>query len=700
MTLDIYPAIDQYGYSDMVLRVTDLHGCYNKEDFRVIVGNIWEGDALLLGSRWNEVENWSSNQVPTSTIEAIIPTSPIGGNFPIIDYSGAECEDLVIEPNAYVTVNDTRSLHIYGDLYIQSSSLGTGSFLDLNSAGFIQIRIDGSKYIDRYVFNDAWHYLSSPLNGVSNKVLTESVCGAYNPNVIQYNEAYIGLDWMVGWEWPFYTPNTDPLVRGKGYGYYTFSGICTDNVRFTGGTLNTGNYSVLVSNQDDTFFPTAAGPHRGWNLIGNPYPSGLDANDFLTANSSVIDGTAYFWDEVGGTGFNAEGSDYAAWNITLGGTTGTGAGAVVPDKYISSGQAFFVHRSVTDVAGSNVNFTNSMREAENSYFYKKENPVKNEVSKIKLSIENSLHMYNEIVVGMIEDATDGRDTKYDGYKIEGNPQLAFYSKIGNENFMFQGIPIVGEDEAKSVQLGMHAGVEGNYTIRPVLIEYIPESIGVYLEDTYLDKMIDLRKSASYSFSIESAGRYDDRFVLHFNMNHTPAVINPIEDRVIYAETYSEFEIPGNTFGDVDEGDELTYSASFQNGEILPEWIDFVKDGLKFRALPDINHIGDYMIRVSATDSRGASVSDDFKLSVIVASGISEAARSIKIYPNPTTGRFFIHVNTKDLYTYSVRDITGKKLIENKATGVTELDLSNVASGVYLISVTIGKETMNYKLMLK
>jgi hypothetical protein len=700
MTLDIYPATDQYGYSDMVLRVADLNGCYNEEDFRVIVGNIWEGDMMLGGTQWHQAGNWSSNQVPTSTIEAIIPTSPVGGFFPIISIAGAECEDLVIEPNAYVTLNNTRTLHIYGDLFIQSSSLGTGSFLDLNSAGFNQVTIDGGKYVDRYIFNDAWHYVSSPLTGVSNKVLTEAVCGAYNPNVIEYNEPYIGLDWMAGWQWPFITPNVDPLITGKGYGYYTFSGICTDQVQFTGGSLNTGPYSVLVTNQDQSFSPTGFGPHRGWNLVGNPYPSGLDAIDFMAANSGVIDGTVYFWDEVGGTGFNAEGSDYAAFNSVGIGTTGTGSGAVVPDKFISNGQAFFVHRTITDPAGTNIVFNNTMREAENSYFFKKEKTAIVEIPKIKLSVLNPVNMYNECVVFMMEDATEGRDPKYDGYKIEGNPQLAFYSKIGNEHFIFQGIPYIDKEEAKSIALGLHAGIEGTYTISPVLIEYIPESIGVYLEDTYMDKMVDLRQTASYEFAIETAGRYDDRFVLHFNMNHTPEVLNPIEDKIIIAENYTEFDIPATTFGDVDEGDVLSYTATFTDGSSLPDWIDFMQGSLKFRAMPDLIHVGEYTIRVTANDSRGAGVYDDFKLSVVTSSGLEEVLSDISIYPNPTSGRFTIKVEGSELYTYRVRDITGKQFIENKAVGTVEVDLSTYASGIYLIQVTYEGKNLNYKLMLK
>ncbi len=102
-----------------------------------------------------------------------------------------------------------------------------------------------------------------------------------------------------------------------------------------------------------------------WNLIGNPYPSALDAAAFLNlpANIPVIDGTLYLWTHnsqpnaatidpfYGDYVLNYTDSDYAAWNKTGGvGTAGTIAGGLgtnattgnTPTGYIASGQSFFV----------------------------------------------------------------------------------------------------------------------------------------------------------------------------------------------------------------------------------------------------------------------------------------------------------------------------------------------------------------------
>lgn len=706
-TLDITPALNEYGYSDMELILTDTHGCHKNYDFRVAVGNIWEGNGnpFIIGreTKWDETRNWSSGNVPSNTIEAIIPTTPVGGYFPIIDISGAECLDMIIEPKASVTVNGHNDLTIHGDLTIQSDALGTGSLVDLNNNG--DVTISGNITVERYIINDAWHYVSTPLDGVTNKVLTENVCGAnYNGNVLDYNEAYSGTDWLAGWEAPWATVhNNDPLLTTNGYAYYSVAGQCSNLIEFTGSSvsLNTGNYTYSVTNQDETFKPTGTNPHRGWNLVGNPYPSGLNADDFMSANSGVIDGTVYFWDELGDSGFDNEGADYAAYNTSGGGITGSGSGSVIPDQYISCGQAFYVHRTHTDVAGSNISFSNSMREAENSFFFKKEkqNP---EVPKVKLNVINSHNMYNEIVVMLLDDAMDNTmNPKYDGFKPEGNADLSFYS-IKNENaLLFQGIHTVQENEIKSVPLGIHAGIAGKYIFSANLIEYIPDSVGVYLEDKVLDEIIDLRKQANYSVTINETGRFNDRFVLHFNINHAPYLVAEIYDKTINCEEFTSFNIPANTFADADD-DNVEYSASLVSGANLPNWINFNPSTYTFSGTPTNNDAGVYRIRVKGTDTYGAEVYDDFNLTALSTVGVAGIeASQVSVYPNPTSGKLYISSNVQTGFTYQITDVTGKIIIETNSNSLKEeVDISNLTSGIYFVKVVMGDKTSDFKIFLQ
>lgn len=797
-TLDIYPETDAYGYVDMSVVLHDSHGCYKEYDFRIAVGNIWRGvgSGMFPGREtdWQTKDNWTSGKIPSTTIEAIIPTSPEGGYFPIIDELGDICEDLIIEPRASVTVNNTYGLQVFGDAIIESDATGTGSIVDLNPNGG-NIITNRNVTVQRHITPDAWHYLSSPLTGVSNQVLTEDNCGTYNGNVLDYNEAFSGdndgdgdMDWFDGWEWPwYYTPNSNALTPGNGYAYYSFSGVCTDVVEFTttGATcLTSGDITYTVTNQDENWKPTGFGNHRGWNLIGNPYPSGINAEEFIAENCGVgkpLDGTIYLWDEDGFTGFNLEGSDYAAFNLLGSTNTGTGSGTVLPDKYISNGQAFFVHRTNTDVAGSTITFKNSMREKENSSFFK---GTEQEVAKIKLSIKNDQNMYNEILVALVEDATDGRDPLYDGLKMEGNPHLAFYSKIDEDGFSIQAIPTLQGGEYKTVQLGLNAGYAGEYTIQKSLIQNIPQEISVWLEDLYEGEMINLRKEHSYIFNVDVEGRYEDRFVLHFNANNAPQVVNLIDNKEVLEDMPSNISIGANHFEDQDLGDNLTYDVKMTSGEMLPEWITFYDDNMSLYVQAENQHVGNYDLTITATDNAQAKASIDFKLDVIntndapvynntlqaqsvnvdeyfelqlpeatftdvdandilslnaeslpnwlffnaekgILSGtpnkedigkteialvatdlygatatakmtvkvtsttqIDELAEMFEVYPNPTSGKFYINSGVAN-YTLTITDALGRKIMQTEVNSENQtIDLTNQEAGVYNISIQL------------
>jgi len=310
------------------------------------------------------------------------------------------------------------------------------------------------------------------------------------------------------------------------------------------------------------------------------------------------------------------GSDYASYNPTLGATTGSGSGSVLPDEYISNGQAFFVHRTVTDVAGTNIVFSNDMRESENSYFFKKQKQVKEEVAKIKLSIKNSQDMYNEIIVGFVDDATDGFDHLYDGRKIEGNPDLSFYTIIDDAIFTIQAIaPLSKNVRSKQIPLGFNAGFSGDYEINLEAFEFMPDNIQVYLEDAYNDKFINLRTNYNYSFSVQDTGRYDNRFILHFNFNHPPELIYEIADFRVLEDEQLYYDIPEYYFNDPDYGDILNYQLKMANNNQLPLWLDFDEQNLIITGAPNNSDVGKYSMKLVATDLLGANAEAYFTIYV-------------------------------------------------------------------------------------
>ncbi|MBW4492349.1 MAG: putative Ig domain-containing protein [Oscillatoria princeps RMCB-10] len=101
-----------------------------------------------------------------------------------------------------------------------------------------------------------------------------------------------------------------------------------------------------------------------------------------------------------------------------------------------------------------------------------------------------------------------------------------------------------------------------------------------------------------------------------NVNEAPTVTSAIPTQTTgFGQAFS-YQLPANTFTDVDAGDKLTYSATLANGSPLPSWLSFNPATRTFSGTPAIANAGNLSLKVSATDKAGASASTPFNLGVI------------------------------------------------------------------------------------
>ena len=108
----------------------------------------------------------------------------------------------------------------------------------------------------------------------------------------------------------------------------------------------------------------------------------------------------------------------------------------------------------------------------------------------------------------------------------------------------------------------------------------------------------------------------DTFTLTVNnTNDAPTLDNTIADQSINEDTALNFVIPANTFGDVDAGDTLLYSATLSGGGALPAWLTFNATTQTFSGTPTNDDVGALDIEVTVTDSSAVAVSDTFTLTV-------------------------------------------------------------------------------------
>ncbi|MET2986041.1 hypothetical protein [Aureibaculum conchae] len=462
------------------------------------------------GSSWN-------NGAPNANTSAII-----NGNYNTNTHGSFESCSLTV--NSGRTVNIRPNTHI-----IVNNDLTINGTMQVRNRGSLLMRDDDAEISVNGTFrvhkrtttlndSDDYTYWSSPVENIN-------ISSVFTPSSYQQTRLYYwdqskanvipgGGSETLG-EWIPAAGQT--MEEGRGYisqgptsGTYPLQA----NVRFTGKPNNgeielTGNAAVY----------NPGNPNDDLNLVGNPYPSAIDADEFITQNNTDISGTIWFWTHNTANNQNTTGeqytaNDYASYNLS-GGTKAT-SGGITPNQYVASGQGFMVETLSTV---SSIKFNNSMRiENNNNQFFRGtdvKNPNVSEKDRIWLNVESSNGgAFSQILVGFFENATDGIDQGYDGTKIsEGWVNL--YSKIDSLKYAIQGLSSFNSD--KKVALGFQTYIEDPAMLYSISIEKFEGALknsDVFLVDNVLNITHDL-KQGNYNFTVKEAGNYPNRFSLQF-----------------------------------------------------------------------------------------------------------------------------------------------------------------------------------------
>ncbi|MEN8121559.1 MAG: putative Ig domain-containing protein [Bacteroidota bacterium] len=193
----------------------------------------------------------------------------------------------------------------------------------------------------------------------------------------------------------------------------------------------------------------------------------------------------------------------------------------------------------------------------------------------------------------------------------------------------------------------------------------------------------------------------DIFVLEVvNVNDAPELANEIPDQEVDKGSSYSYTVPVNTFNDIDLGDVLQLSVKQADGSGLPQWLIFDLENGKLYGTA--GEVGDINIVVTATDIEGASVTDEFILTVKSTTGINSLSSSeVTMYPNPTKGLFFVKTDYyRDDLMIIVRDFNGRVIKQVKPKGKeTEINISEFSSGMYFIELNNKVESRVFKIDL-
>jgi len=504
-----------------------------------LYGTVWDITGAHSDSAIVKISDDLSTSADHDTVGLIIDS---GSTLEIVGDSG-------ISNSWYFKLDGTLDLEGESQL-VQTDD----SELDITSAGKLERDQQGTA--DTYTYN----YWSSPV-GVRNTTSNNNSFnvtdimrdGSQNINFIGSgydgtNTSPIGIaDY---WIWKFanqldddysawqHVRSSGTILAGEGYTMKgPGSGAIQDeqNYVFTG-KPNNGDINLTINAGNDY-------------LVGNPYPSALDAHQFIIDNAPIIEGsgattgTLYFWEHWGGgSHILAEyQGGYATYNLS-GGTPSASQGTNDPDvstggtptktpgRYLPVSQGFFV---IGEATGT-INFNNGQRvfekESASSVFM---SPSENDTSKnnsktsnneiangdLRMKLRIGLNSVNEIhrqlLVTVDSNATQGIDWGYDGVLYDGQMDDLYWMVEGGK-YVIQG---TNEITLNSIlPLGIHTDDNGINSITIDKLENVDDSLEIFLHDKDLAIYHNLRAS-NYDIFL-NAGEYLDRFEITFSNGDT------------------------------------------------------------------------------------------------------------------------------------------------------------------------------------
>ncbi|MFY0482387.1 T9SS sorting signal type C domain-containing protein [Flavobacterium sp. PLA-1-15] len=466
---------------------------------------------------WNGT-SWS-NGIPDNCKKAII-----NGNYNTAIHGSISMCSLQINAGHTVTIAGSTYIKTFNEI------INNGTLVVANNASLVQEYSSkpnvgmasiyrNTQPMYRYDFT----YWSSPV--------AETTLDDLSPGT--FFDKYASWD-ATTQTWVYNPYGTETMIPGKGYiirapqSYSVNPAIKTIFEGVFVGTPNNGTITYPVSG-DST--------GNKYNLIGNPYPSAINALSFLTANNTTLDGTIYLWTHDA-TPVNSGGtlsylqSDYATYNFSGGTAPGS---SPIPGNKIGSGQSFFV----AGIANGNATFNNSMRLLnDNSQFYRPAGgegveSVTDEKHRFWLNFSGAEGVFSQILLGYLENATNGLDWGYDGKTLSSN-QISLYSLLDQEKLAIQAKALPFSD-TDAIPLGYKTTKAGTFSISLDQFEGLFYDQDIFLKDNLLDDVHNLKEEA-YTFT-STIGTFHNRFEIIYN-NSMPSLKknHNLSDNIIIYKT--------------------------------------------------------------------------------------------------------------------------------------------------------------------
>ena len=420
--------------------------------------------------------------------------------------------DVYANSSATDAVYISSSVALTGNLSVTNFEIETDQIATINSG--VSLIVSGTSSGDvTYnvsVADDKWHLVSSPVVGeqyddtwVTDNAVESGSETANNRAIATYQNGT--LDETTG-PWTYFQTGGAATTFGSGTGY---------SLKRT----NSGTYSFTGTFPTTNITPAVTQNVTNWNLVGNPYPSYINIETFLSTNSTKLDGAF---------------QSIYVWNANTGSYDDLATGFVHP------GQAFFVNAASTP---ETVSFTEAMQSHQTGVtFYKTENTT---VIDLNLTSGEST---KSTQINYLENKTTGLDPRFDIGMFDGvASDIRIYTQLINNNegisFRRQALPN-SEYENMVIPVGVNAAAGKEITFSAEVLN-VPADIKVFLEDRFTNTYTRLDETNSeYKVTLTESLNGVGRFYLHTTqsaLSTDAVVLNSVQ---IYKTGVSTLKITG------------------------------------------------------------------------------------------------------------------------------------------------------------
>jgi hypothetical protein len=388
-------------------------------------------------------------------------------------------QNISVSSGKSFTIEKTASITIAGNF------TNNGTFtLDSDSDEFSSIIIDGTPSgnitYNRWVNSvdngtTGWDLVGSPASGVTiSSIIGDSDLATNGSSPTTYAlGSFDNTD--LSWSNVDSDDTSGTLTSGQGYQMATTSG---GTITFNGSVLTTTQtVSITNNNPNDNGDSNLTGSR--WNLIANPFPSYINANTSADSNHNFLS------DNLGGS-INNNYTALYAYDANGGYTPINNTSSAT---YIAPGQGFFV---ASVVGGGTITFDANTRTTTGGDDF-----VANRMA--NTSQEFYLRLYEDD--NLIEDnkfyfdngLTLGLDPGYDAGAFDQNMDIMSRLSENDQGVGFSinamGLNSLETNTVIPLVFNRTAGVEFSVSFEDASI---PEGVGIYLQDTLLETLTDLR----------------------------------------------------------------------------------------------------------------------------------------------------------------------------------------------------------------